>query len=67
MDSQQEHPIETSSIDETEDFDRRDLVQKLGRFAAYAAPFTLLASTASAAYGTGSGKSNVSKNTKQQH
>jgi hypothetical protein len=36
--------------------DRRELARKLGRFAAYAAPFTVLATTASAASGSGGGK-----------
>jgi hypothetical protein len=33
--------------------DRRELIQKLGRFAAYAAPFTALATTAKAATASG--------------
>lgn len=56
MDSKGEQPPEATSIDAAETLDRRDLVQKLGKFAAYAAPFTVLAATASAANGTGSGK-----------
>lgn len=34
---------------------RRDVVRKLGKFAAYAAPFTLLASNVKAASGSGFG------------
>jgi hypothetical protein len=42
----------------TEHQNRREVVQKLGKFAAYAAPFTVLAFTkkASAASGHGPGK-----------
>ncbi len=42
----------------TEDQDlanRRELVRRLGKFAAYAAPFTILASTGKAVGGHGSG------------
>jgi hypothetical protein len=42
----------------TEDQDlanRRELVRRLGKFAAYAAPFTILASTSKAVSGHGSG------------
>jgi hypothetical protein len=42
--------------DSMESLDRRDLARKLGKFAAYAAPFTVLALTASAATGSGPGK-----------
>ena len=35
--------------------DRREVLQKLGRFAAYAAPFTVLAMTAKAGSGSGPG------------
>jgi hypothetical protein len=56
MDSKGQQPKETANMDSAESLDRRDLVQKLGRFAAYAAPFTVLAATASAANGAGSGK-----------
>jgi hypothetical protein len=33
--------------------DRREVIQKIGRFAAYAAPFTVLAMSAEAATGSG--------------
>jgi hypothetical protein len=33
--------------------DRRELIQKLGRFAVYAAPFTVVATTAKAATASG--------------
>lgn len=56
MDSQQEQSLEAADVRSAENLDRRDLVQKLGKFAAYAAPFTVLATTASAAHGAGSGK-----------
>jgi hypothetical protein len=36
--------------------DRREVIQKLGRFAAYAAPFTVLAMTAQAASATGTAR-----------
>ena len=39
----------------TESSDRREALQKLGRFAAYAAPFTLLAVTKKADAATGHG------------
>ena len=39
-------------VDDTKS-DRREVIQKLGRFAAYAAPFTVLALTAEAATGSG--------------
>ncbi len=42
----------------TDDHDlenRRELVRRLGKFAAYAAPFTILASTGKAVGGHGSG------------
>jgi formiminotetrahydrofolate cyclodeaminase len=47
-----EHNKDNESA-ENEKSDRREVIQKLGRFAAYAAPFTVLALTAEA--GTGSG------------
>jgi len=37
--------------------DRREALQKLGRFAAYAAPFTILAASKKAAAATGIGPS----------
>ena len=47
-----------SEPDENAPADRREAIQKLGRFAAYAAPFTVLALTkkADAATGHGPGK-----------
>jgi hypothetical protein len=39
----------------TDTDNRRDVVRKLGRFAAYAAPFTVLALTKKADAATGSG------------
>lgn len=56
MDSKAERQIEAASVDSLEGLDRRDLVQKLGKFAAYAAPFTVLATTSSAANGSGPSK-----------
>lgn len=49
---------EAPKSDRTETTDRRDALQKLGRFAAYAAPFTVLALSqkADAATGHGPGK-----------
>ena len=42
MDSKPDQKLEDGSTTETSD-SRRDVVRKLGRFAAYAAPFTVLA------------------------
>jgi hypothetical protein len=56
MDSKPSQQLESIKIDSPEELDRRDLVRKLGRFGAYAAPFTVFAMTASAAGGAGSGK-----------
>jgi hypothetical protein len=41
--------------DENDKSDRRDVMRKLGRFAAYAAPFTVLAMTKKADAATGHG------------
>jgi hypothetical protein len=41
--------------------DRREALQKIGRFTAYAAPFTLLALTAQAASGSGAAPSAAKK------
>jgi hypothetical protein len=46
-----------ASVSPEETTDRRELIQKLGRFAVYAAPFTILATTAKAGAASGSGKS----------
>ncbi len=56
MDSKRHPRLEPAKLDSVENMDRRDLARKLGRFAAYAAPFTVLATTASAASGSGGGK-----------
>jgi hypothetical protein len=56
MDSQANQQIEAANTDSPENLDRRDAVRKLGKFAAYAAPFTIMALTvqrASAASGNG--------------
>ena len=42
MDSKLDGELKSGPTNETND-SRRDLVRKLGRFAAYAAPFTVLA------------------------
>jgi hypothetical protein len=42
VESERNSNIESGSTSETND-SRRDMVRRLGRFAAYAAPFTLLA------------------------
>jgi len=42
VDSKPDTKLENGSTTETTD-SRRDMVRKLGRFAAYAAPFTVLA------------------------
>jgi hypothetical protein len=54
MDSKPNQQPQSAKMDSPESLDRRDLVQKLGKFGAYAAPFTVLAITGSAANGTGS-------------
>jgi len=61
MDLKEQNPMERASKTAcAEGLDRRELAQKLGRFAVYAAPFTALANTASAANGAGSGKKHSS-------
>jgi hypothetical protein len=54
MDSKAAKEVESNQTVETHD-NRRDAVRKLGRFAAYAAPFTVLAFTKKADAATGSG------------
>jgi hypothetical protein len=61
MEAKVKQPTEAANIDCAESLDRRDLVEQLGKFAAYAVPFTMLATTASAASGAGSGKKASSK------
>ncbi len=46
---------ETETNPTPNDRDRRDVIRKLGRFAAYAAPFTVLAITKKADAATGGG------------
>jgi formiminotetrahydrofolate cyclodeaminase len=46
-------PNKKNESSENEQSDRREVLQKLGRFAAYAAPFTVLAMSAEAATGSG--------------
>ena len=43
------------SVETAKDADRREALRKLGKFSAYAAPFTVLAFTKKAAAATGSG------------
>lgn len=45
---------------------RRELVRKLGKFAAYAAPFTVLALKGNAGTGAGSGGGGFGQSTKGQ-
>lgn len=47
--------LDAATVVNKDDPDRRDLVRKLGKFAVYAAPFTVLAMTSSAASGSGGG------------
>jgi hypothetical protein len=54
MDSNADRQLENSQVAETEG-SRRDVVRKLGKFAAYAAPFTVLAFTQKANAASGSG------------
>jgi hypothetical protein len=49
-DQNQEKPVETA-----QDADRREALRKLGKFSAYAAPFTVLAFSKKAAAATGHG------------
>lgn len=56
MDSKPQPELGAANVNFPESLDRRDLARKLGKFAAYAAPFTVLAMTASAASGSGPGK-----------
>jgi hypothetical protein len=53
MDSKSSREFESEKSTEIED--RREVVRKLGRFAAYAAPFTVLAMTKKADAATGGG------------
>jgi hypothetical protein len=54
MDSKADRDVNNKPAGETED-SRRDVVRKLGRFTAYAAPFTVLAFTKKADAATGGG------------
>jgi hypothetical protein len=54
VDSKRDREPENESTTETGDT-RRDVARKLGRFAAYAAPFTVLALTSKAATSSGPG------------
>ena len=51
MEQHKNSPVPLSEVCESED--RREIVRKLGKFAAYAAPFTVLAMNAKAASGSG--------------
>ena len=51
MDSRPDEEVRSKQMAEAND-NRRDAVRKLGRFAAYAAPFTVLALTQKADAGT---------------
>jgi hypothetical protein len=55
LDSKPDKELESGQTAESESHDRRDVVGKLGRFAAYAAPFTVLAFTKKADAATGGG------------
>lgn len=52
MDLNKERELENNPVETETDDSRRDVVRKLGRFAAYAAPFTVLAFTKKADAGT---------------
>lgn len=54
MDSKPDSELESGQTTETGDT-RRDVARKLGRFAAYAAPFTVLALSAKAGTSSGPG------------
>jgi hypothetical protein len=55
-------PENTPKDKQTDAPDRREAVEKIGRFAAYAAPFTVLAFTKKAAAATGTGPVKHMKN-----
>jgi hypothetical protein len=52
MDNDQNHQ---KPVEKAQDADRREALRKLGKFSAYAAPFTVLAFSKKAAAATGSG------------
>jgi hypothetical protein len=54
VDSKPDKELESGQTSQTDDT-RRDLTRKLGRFAAYAAPFTVLALSAKAGTSSGPG------------
>jgi hypothetical protein len=54
VDSKPDRELESGQPTDTGDT-RRDVARKLGKFAAYAAPFTVLALTSKAATGSGPG------------
>jgi hypothetical protein len=54
VDSKPDKEMESGQTSQTDDT-RRDLARKLGRFAAYAAPFTVLALSAKAGTSSGPG------------
>jgi len=51
--SQQSSLPQDGAVESPESQDRRDLVTKLGKFAIYAAPFTVMALNSQAATGSG--------------
>ena len=54
MDSKPDRELESGQTTQTDDT-RREIARKLGRFAAYAAPFTVLALSAKAGTSSGPG------------
>ena len=54
MDSQPDRPAQDKPTTESGDT-RRDMARKLGKYAAYAAPFTVLALSSKAATSSGGG------------
>jgi hypothetical protein len=53
INSQQNSSPQNCGMESPESQDRRDLVTKLGKFAIYAAPFTVMALNSQAATGSG--------------
>ena len=53
--NERDQPNNEVETDDAKLEDRRELVRRLGKFAVYAAPFTILAATGKAAKGKGHG------------
>ncbi len=67
MNLESNNDTKATGADVAQDIDRRDAVRKLGKFAAYAAPFTVLAVSAKAAQTSGGGFHPQSKSAAGSH